>query len=210
MAPLRITIDNVEYPIADDDQDAASLLRLADRDPQVYDLFLVDKHGVETHIKDDQIIDLVDGEAFRARRKVQFTIDGTSFSSWDDDQTAAALLRLAGFNPADEDLARVNEGGGLEKFSDEQIIAIGDDDEFVTTRRAEFTIIVNTKPHTWSAQEITFEQVVELASPGQPYDPAGTTVEYSRGPGPDKSLRPGESVHVKDGMIFDVEPTNRS
>jgi hypothetical protein len=72
------------------------------------------------------------------------------------------------------------------------------------------TIIVNTKSHTWSGKDITFEQVVELAFPGQPYDPAGTTVEYSRGHGPDKSLRPGESVHVKDGMIFDVEPANRS
>lgn len=210
MAPLRIKIDNVEYPVTDHDQDAASLLRLAGRDPQVYDLFLVDKHGVETLIKDDQIIDLHDGETFWARRKVHFTIDGKSFHSWDDDQTAAALLRLAGFNPADDDLARVTEGGGLKKFSDEQIIAIVDNDKFVTMRRAEFAIIVNTKSHTWGAPEITFEQVVDLASPGQPYDPAGTTVEYSRGSGPDKSLRPGESVRVHDGMIFDVEPTNRS
>jgi hypothetical protein len=72
------------------------------------------------------------------------------------------------------------------------------------------TIIVNTRPHEWSDKEITFEQVVELAFPGQPYDPAGTTVEYSRGPGADKSLRPGQSVHVKDGMVFDVEAANRS
>ena len=72
------------------------------------------------------------------------------------------------------------------------------------------TIIVNTKPQDWTPNEITFEQVVELAFPGQPYDPQGTTVEYSRGHGHDKSLRPGESIHVKDGMIFDVEPANRS
>jgi len=71
-------------------------------------------------------------------------------------------------------------------------------------------IVVNTKPHQWTEKAITFEQVVELAFPGQPYDPAGTTVEYSRGHGPDKSLRPGQSVHVKDGMVFDVEPANRS
>ena len=72
------------------------------------------------------------------------------------------------------------------------------------------TIIVNTKPREWTHKDITFEQVVELAFPGQPYDPQGTTGEYSRGHGPDKSLRPGESVQVKDGMIFDVEPANRS
>jgi len=72
------------------------------------------------------------------------------------------------------------------------------------------TIIVNTKSHEWAQKEIIFEQVVGLAFPGQPYDPQGTTVEYSRGHGPDKSLRPGESVRVKDGMIFDAEPANRS
>lgn len=72
------------------------------------------------------------------------------------------------------------------------------------------TIIVNTKPFPWHEKRISFEQVVELAAPGQPYDPQGTTVEYSRGHGPDHSLRPGQSVEVKDGMVFDVEPANRS
>ena len=71
-------------------------------------------------------------------------------------------------------------------------------------------IIVNTRPHPWSEKKITFEQVVELAFPGQPYDPQGTLVEYSRGHGPDHSLRSGQSVKVKDGMVFDVEPANRS
>ncbi len=82
--------------------------------------------------------------------------------------------------------------------------------EAVTEETKTVTIIVNTKPREWEQKEITFEEVVELAFPGQDYDPQGTTVEYSRGHGPDKSLRPGESVRVKNGMIFDVEPANRS
>jgi hypothetical protein len=80
----------------------------------------------------------------------------------------------------------------------------------VTATSKGVTIIVNTRRHPWAEKEITFEQVVELAFPGQPYDPAGTTVEYSRGHGPDHALRPGKSVAVKDGMVFDVEPANRS
>jgi hypothetical protein len=72
------------------------------------------------------------------------------------------------------------------------------------------TIIVNTRPREWDEKKITFEQVVELAYPGQPYDPQGTTVEYSRGHGPDQSLRPGGSVEVKEGMIFDVQLALRS
>ncbi len=72
------------------------------------------------------------------------------------------------------------------------------------------TIIVNTESHDWPKGKITFEQVVELAFGSEPYDPAGTTVEYSRGHGPDHSLRPGGSVEVKDGMVFDVERAVRS
>ncbi|MEG9250308.1 multiubiquitin domain-containing protein [Arthrobacter sp. Soc17.1.1.1] len=72
------------------------------------------------------------------------------------------------------------------------------------------TIIVNTRPQSWTGKKITFEQVLEKAFPGQQYDPAGTTVEYSRGEGADHALRPGKDVVVKDGMVFDVEPANRS
>lgn len=209
MATLHITIDGTEYSVTDDDQEAAALLRLAGRDPQVYDLFLVDKHGVETHIGDKQIVDLRNNAEFRCRRKVHFTIDGEQRTSWDDDQTAAALLRSADFDPTKYNLARIDGSGAREEFGDEQLITIHEGDRFVT-EHAVYTIIVNTKPHQWNHEKISFEQVVELASPGQPYDPAGTTVEYSRGHGPDKSLRQGDSVRVKDGMIFDVEPTIRS
>lgn len=82
--------------------------------------------------------------------------------------------------------------------------------EAATQKASTVTIIVNTRSHMWTEKKISFEQVVELAFPGQPYDPAGTLVEYSRGPGPDHSLRPGKDVVVKDGMVFDVEPANRS
>lgn len=71
-------------------------------------------------------------------------------------------------------------------------------------------IVVNTRPIEWTEKAITFEQVASLAAQGQAYDPIGTTVEYSRGPDGEKSLRPGQHVNVKDGMVFDVELANRS
>lgn len=80
----------------------------------------------------------------------------------------------------------------------------------VAAERKGVTIIVNTREVHWTEKKISFEQVVELALAGQSYDPAGTLVEYSRGQGPDHSLRPGKEVEVKDGMVFDVEPANRS
>lgn len=134
MATVHITIDGVEHTTADDDQEAASLLRLANRNPESYDLFVIDKHGVETHIHDNQIVELRDGERFRTRQKVHFSIDGEPYSSWDDDQTAAALLQKAGVDPAGYDLARVNGASGPETFAGDQLVTIRDGDEFVTAK----------------------------------------------------------------------------
>jgi hypothetical protein len=137
MSTVQITIDDVNHTATDDQQEAASLLRLAGRDPKDYDLFVIDKRGVETHVHDQQIVDLHDNEHFRTRHQVRFTIDGQSEKSWDDTQTATSLLELAGVDPTRYDLARVNAAGdGPEMFSGEALVDIHDGDEFVTVKRA--------------------------------------------------------------------------
>lgn len=75
------------------------------------------------------------------------------------------------------------------------------------------TIIVNTRSYPWTAKSISFEQVVELAYPGQPPTDQNTyTVRYSRGHDGhgSGSLTPSHSVNVKNGMVFDVIRTSRS
>ena len=134
MAPtltLSISIDDKSFNTSDSDQEAAALLRLAGRDPKAYDLFLVKKDGVEEKIGDKQIINLKDGERFVSRQKIHFTIDGEAHSTYDNDQTAAALLRLGGVDPAGYDLARV---GAPASFPDDEIVIIVDGDEFVTAK----------------------------------------------------------------------------
>lgn len=79
--------------------------------------------------------------------------------------------------------------------------------------RKRVTIIVNTRQFQWTSKQISYEEVYELAYPGQPLGDGDTaTVEYSRGPhGHDSgSLTPGHKVEVKDGMVFDVYRTTRS
>lgn len=129
-SPIRIKIDSKRYTTTDDDQQASALLRLANRDPKIYDLFLVAENGVEERIRDGQIVNLKDGDKFVSRKKVHFTIDGEEYSSFDDDQEAAALMRLAAIDPAGYDLARV----GGETFRDGDVVKIKDGDEFVTAK----------------------------------------------------------------------------
>lgn len=83
----------------------------------------------------------------------------------------------------------------------------GNDDDAKTVG-----IFVNTKPHTVPKGEISFETVTALAYPTTP--PGGNigyTVTWQRGHGSkDGTLVAGQSVRVKDGMIFDVTATDLS
>jgi len=76
------------------------------------------------------------------------------------------------------------------------------------------TIIVNGRAKTVPKnEEITFDQLVALAFPNPPTgDGVQFTVQYTRGQGnkPAGTLVEGQSIKVKDGMEFDVTPTNRS
>ena len=75
----------------------------------------------------------------------------------------------------------------------------------------EYNIVVNGSNKIWNEKEITFDQVVILAFGN--IDPnARYTMTYKRGHGnkPEGTMAPGDSVKVKEGMIFNVTPTNKS
>jgi hypothetical protein len=73
------------------------------------------------------------------------------------------------------------------------------------------TIIVNSRPHEIEkGDDISFEELVQIAFPGEGGENSTFTVTYRRGPGKDGTLAAGQSVKVKDGMVFNVDLTNRS
>lgn len=75
------------------------------------------------------------------------------------------------------------------------------------------TIIVNGEAHEVANDEISFSEVVALAFPNPPSGPNVIfSVTYRRGHGskPQGILAEGESIKVKDGMVFDVTVTDKS
>lgn len=75
------------------------------------------------------------------------------------------------------------------------------------------TIIINSRAATWNDKKITFEELVALAYPGQPLTEGDSvTVRYSRGHDGHGSgtLTAGETVTLKDRMVFDAVRTSRS
>ena len=83
-----------------------------------------------------------------------------------------------------------------------------------TGHNKEFKIFVNSREKTFIGKEISYKEVVELAFGPNPFnnDQIVYTVDYSKGEDkkPKGSLVEGQSVHIKEGMVFDVIRTDKS
>jgi hypothetical protein len=78
-------------------------------------------------------------------------------------------------------------------------------------KQKDFKIFVNTRPREVIDDEIAFAEVVKLAF-GQPANSTIYTVTYSDGPkeNPQGTMSAGDTVEVKNGMIFNVTATTQS
>lgn len=74
-----------------------------------------------------------------------------------------------------------------------------------------FDISVNGTAEVWHKRKINYEEIVKLAFPDGPF---GGDIRYSvswtKPDGQEGSLRPGHSVDVVEGMMFDVRNTDKS
>jgi hypothetical protein len=212
---IGFTIDGLEYSTRDDDQEAASLLRLAGRDPDLFDLARIIPGDDPKVFKDGKVLDLHEGDAFLAikqRVRVNFTIDGNPYTTRDDDQEAASLLRLAGLDPTEFDLAKVADGE-TKGFKDGKVIDLREGDVFVSIATVTTSIIVvNTVPFVVDGDNVTYEQVVQVAFPVPPSADTRFTVTFRKGKDPKEgTLKSGKSVTVKkEGTIFNVKATGKS
>lgn len=77
----------------------------------------------------------------------------------------------------------------------------------------ETTIIVNARPFTVTAKELSFDDIVGLAFDNSQRGPQIVfTVAYRKGDEkkPKGTLVEGQTVKIKNGMIFDVTRTDKS
>lgn len=74
-----------------------------------------------------------------------------------------------------------------------------------------YSIIVNGRQREVTEHKLTYLQVIQLAFPGeQPSDVIVFTVTFSNPHGRDGSLVEGQDVVIKDGIIFNVDRTDKS
>jgi hypothetical protein len=110
------------------------------------------------------------------------------------------LFREVGGDHEDEPVAK-----------DDKEVRLVEDEHFYSER--DFTIIVNTRKKTVTQRVLSFDELVHLAFNPVPSGPnVLLTITYENGPrrNPEGTLIKGETVKIKDGMIFNVRATDKS
>jgi hypothetical protein len=146
-------------------------------------------------------------------REVSIFIDQNSYHS-PSPTTGGALYVLGNVQPGMELFREVTgDREDPEVDNGPEVIHLKQDEHFHSGKPKVYKIIVNGRQKDVSTKKLTFDQVVALAFNPVPSGPnVQFTVTYRKGPrkNPDGSMTEGETVRVKDGMIFDVTETNKS
>lgn len=90
---------------------------------------------------------------------------------------------------------------------------IQNDKEDKDRKKKLVTIIVNGREKTVEKDDMSFDEIVDLAFNPKPIgENVLFTITYRRGHGnkPEGTLIQGQSVKVKEGMIFNVTATDKS
>ena len=145
--------------------------------------------------------------------EVKIFIDQTSYHS-PSLTTGAALYVLGSVQPGMELFREVTgDREDSEVDNGPEIVHLKQDEHFHSGKPKVYAIIVNGRQKEILTKTLTFDQVVALAFNPLPSGPnVQFTVTYRKGPrkNHEGSMTEGESVRVKDGMIFDVTETNKS
>jgi hypothetical protein len=145
--------------------------------------------------------------------EVKLFIDQNSYHS-PNPTTGAALYALGNVQPGMELFCEVTgDREDSEVDNGPEIVNLKEDEHFHSGKPKVYKIIVNGRQKEISTKTLTFDQVVALAFNPVPFGPnVQFTVTYRKGPrkNHEGSMTEGETVRIKDGMIFDVTETNKS
>ncbi|ACO32420.1 MULTISPECIES: multiubiquitin domain-containing protein [Acidobacterium] len=184
-----------------------------------YVAYRVLQNGLLEELRPDETTDLRHSGAerfiiFRTDRSFRFLLNGRLFDWGASRITGLTLKKLAVVDPATTTVYLEIPGSAARPIGDQEFVNLAEPGvERFITRAREYRIFVNTRPKEVHTSTLNFWQVVKLAFPqAEPNATTYYTVTYKRGPkvNPEGSLVAGETVHIKDGMLFNVTPTDKS
>lgn len=152
--------------------------------------------------------------AFQSDRLYRFTLDGRQMAWGEPRISGAVLTKLLGATDPDKDIVLRNADGTEKIIGPNDHVRLDDKGtEQLVTRVRSYVIFINGKRKTTTKSSLTFEELITLAFENPPTgDGVQFTIQFTRGPeaNPSGTLLEGQSVAIKNGIEFDVTPTNRS
>jgi len=198
--------------------DGRTILRIAAfHPPSEHVLIALTKPGSRS-IGLDESFDLrtpgrEDFRAFPSDRTFNFTGDEIGYE-WGARTISESDLRDITGAPDTKDFVLERKGEPDQPINEGDVIDLGDSGtEHIRTVRALTTIIVNAEKQEVEGRRISFAALVKLAFETPPTgENILITIDYGNGPpaNPKGSLKPGETVKIKNKMVFDVTATDRS
>lgn len=147
------------------------------------------------------------------KHEVKIFVDQQAYHS-PNPTTGEALYILGNMEPGMELFREVTgDREDPEVPNGPEVIHLKEDEHFHSGKPKVYYIIVNGQQKSVTTKTVSYEEIVRLAFPDPITGPNIIyTVGYEDGPhqNPSGSLMPGGKVKVKDGMIFDVTPNDKS
>jgi hypothetical protein len=187
--------------------------------PTEYVAYQILKSGLLEELRPDETTDLRESRVerfivFRTDRSFRFLLNDRSFDWGVRHITGLTLKKLASVDLTGNDVWLDVPGGVSRLIGDMEFADLAAPGvERFYTRATVYKIFVNTRPKEVFTRKLTFWEVVKLAFPdASPSQTKIYTVTYKRGPAsnPEGSMVDSETVHLKDGMLFNVTPTDKS
>ena len=182
-------------------------------------LYKINEKGF-TPIQLNEIVDLKTAgiEGFKAKpyRKLKIKVDNKQYEVEDCFMTSLEIMEVASINPDQFYLKEIRKGNVEVSYKDDidHKIAITQTSSFVSCQREDINfVIVNAKEKAWNAEKISYDDIVKLAYGNLPNNPNTIyTIVYKNGvpSKPEGSVAKGVEIYVKNKMIFNVTPSNKS
>jgi hypothetical protein len=158
-----------------------------------------------------EVLIMPDKQEGTSQHEVRIHIDREPYES--PDPTTGAALYVLGKIAANRELFREVDGDLEDELvpNDNTPVRLKKDEHFYSQR--DFHIIVNARPKVVTERFLSFAQIVALAFDNPPTGPnIMFTITYRNGPpkNAEGSLLEGQSVKIKDKMVFNVTPTDKS
>lgn len=154
---------------------------------------------------------------FETDRVFKFTIDGRQME-WGKPNISGKILKSLATVSADTHDVYLEVRGGQDRLIEIDgliDLTVPGIERFITVTKPALTfeIIVNSRQHVVPTKQVTFEQVVQLAFPGQQQEPDAVfsmTYRHAVSKPHAGELGPGGTVEVKKGTVFNVTKTIKS